>query len=177
MALVRGALSLGRRVSEALHELTVASPIGPLTLVGSARGLRAVRWESAGVAPDSANPILRETARQLDEYFAARRTSFDLSLDLRGTRFQLLAWTALAEIPYGTTVSYRDQARRVGRPRAIRAIGAANGCNPLPIILPCHRVVGSNGALTGYGGGLEAKRWLLAFEAGAAPAPHALGTT
>ena len=110
---------------------------------------------------------MRAAATQLDEYFAGTRRAFDLPLDLRGTLFQNRTWSALAELPYGTTVSYGEQARRLGVPRAARAVGAANGSNPLPIVLPCHRVIGANGALTGYGGGLDVKRWLLAHEAGA----------
>jgi O-6-methylguanine DNA methyltransferase len=114
------------------------------------------------------DPILREATRQLDEYFRGERLRFDLPLDLRGTAFQIEAWTALTRIPIGATSSYAAQARLLGRPRAARAVGAANGANPLPIVLPCHRLVGSDGSLTGYGGGLHVKRWLLEFEAGVA---------
>ena len=156
----------GRRVSESLEQMSVSSPTGWLTLSVSERGLCAVDWGSIGNARRSVNPLLRASATQLEEYFAGRRRRFDLPLDLRGTPFQLRAWSALAEIPYGTTVSYGEQARRLGVPTAVRAIGAANGSNPLPIVLPCHRVIGANGALTGYGGGLDMKRWLLAHERG-----------
>lgn len=110
--------------------------------------------------------MLLESATQLEEYFAGTRRVFELPLDLRGTPFQIRTWSALAEIPYGTTVSYGEQARRLDVPRAARAVGAANGSNPLPIVLPCHRVIGADGSLTGYGGGLDMKRWLLAHEAG-----------
>jgi methylated-DNA-[protein]-cysteine S-methyltransferase len=113
--------------------------------------------------------VLAAAARQLEEYFAGERTAFELPLDLEGTRFQRAAWLALAEIPYGETVSYGEQARRLGRPHAVRAVGAANGRNPVPIVLPCHRVVGSDGSLTGFGGGLDVKRALLDHEAGLRP--------
>ena len=149
------------------EQLSISSPIGDLTLVASDRGLCAVDWGSTRVKRPLDNPVLRAAATQLDEYFAGTRRAFDLPLDLRGTLFQNRTWSALAEIPYGTTVSYGEQARRLGVPRAARAVGAANGSNPLPIVLPCHRVIGADGALTGYGGGLDVKRWLLAHEAGA----------
>ena len=157
-----------------LRTLQVDSPYGPLRLVGSPRGLRAVLW--AGDAPARAglrevdlqpgsNALLDEAALQLGEYFARARAAFDLPLDLEGTPFQLEAWRALAEIPYGETRTYAEQASRIGRPAATRAVGAANGRNPLSLVLPCHRVVGSTGSLTGFAGGLEAKASLLAFEA------------
>jgi methylated-DNA-[protein]-cysteine S-methyltransferase len=109
--------------------------------------------------------VLAAAEEQLREYFAGDRLSFELPLDLVGTAFQRTAWLALASIPYGSTVSYGEQARRLGHPRAARAVGAANGRNPLAIVLPCHRLVGADGRLTGYGGGLEAKRALLEHEA------------
>jgi methylated-DNA-[protein]-cysteine S-methyltransferase len=148
------------------------SPYGRLTLVGDERGLQAVLWADDPVpagAEERAEPMLAETARQLDEYFAGNRQRFELPLALSGTPFQLAAWRALADVPYGSTVSYAEQARRVGVPRAVRAIGAANARNPLPIVLPCHRLIGSNGSLVGYGGGLELKRRLLEHEQGARP--------
>ena len=146
----------------------VPSPVGELTLVGSRRGLRYVLW--AGEAPpepcDTVGcDVLDEAARQLRAYFAGDLQRFDLPLDLMGTDFQVAAWRALADIPYGTTRSYGEQARRLGRPRAVRAVGAANGRNPLPIVLPCHRVVGADGSLVGFGGGLAVKRLLLEHEA------------
>ena len=155
---------------------TYASPVGTLTLVAGAAGLRAVIWpgrDAARVglpgraARAGASSTLEAAARQLDEYFAGTRRSFELPLDLHGTPFQLAAWRALAEIPYGETRSYAEQAARLGRPSAVRAVGAANGRNPLSIVLPCHRVIGSDGALRGFGGGPEVKAGLLAFEAGA----------
>jgi methylated-DNA-[protein]-cysteine S-methyltransferase len=158
---------VGGRFGVTLERTSISSPIGHLTLVASDAGLCAVDWGTTRTrrAPD--NAVLRAAATQLDEYFAGMRRAFDLPLDLHGTPFQNRAWGALAEIPYGTTVSYGEQARHLGVPRAARAVGAANGSNPLPIVLPCHRVIGANGALTGYGGGLDVKRWLLAHEAGA----------
>lgn len=151
------------------------TPLGPLTLVGSAAGLRAILWPEddparvglAGLVaalPTASAGVLDDVAEQLAEYFAGSRTAFDLPLDLRGTAFQLAAWNALAEIPYGETRTYAEQAARIGRPAAVRAVGAANGHNPLSIVLPCHRVVGSDGALRGFAGGLDAKAALLAFE-------------
>jgi methylated-DNA-[protein]-cysteine S-methyltransferase len=101
---------------------------------------------------------------QLEEYFDGSRRSFDLPLDLRGTEFQVEAWNALAEIPYGRTASYGQQAASIGRPKAVRAIGGANGRNPVAIVLPCHRIVGADGSLTGFGGGIEVKKWLLDHE-------------
>lgn len=156
-----------------LISTTYESPVGPLTLVAAEAGLRAVIWpdgrlDRVGLGGESLNagtaPVLDTAAGQLDEYFAGARTSFDLPLDLHGTPFQLAAWRALAEIPYGETRTYAEQAGRIGRPTAVRAIGAANGRNPVSIILPCHRVIGSNGALTGFGGGIEVKAALLELE-------------
>jgi methylated-DNA-[protein]-cysteine S-methyltransferase len=112
---------------------------------------------------DDVPPVLKETASQLDEYFAGERTDFDVRMELDGTDFQRQVWTELTRIPYGETISYGDVARRVGRPSAPRAVGQANGRNPIPVIVPCHRVVASNG-IGGYGGGLKVKRQLLAVE-------------
>ena len=109
-------------------------------------------------------PILCEAATQLGQYFAKERTDFDLPLDLQGTDFQQEAWKALARIPYGETWTYKQQAELLGRPKAVRAVGAANGKNPVSIVLPCHRVIGSNGTLTGFAGGLDTKKQLLLFE-------------
>ena len=157
---------------ETLYRRTYQSPVGELTLIASERGLREIRWPGAngtdgtiGMNDGEGHPVLRETARQLDEYFAGGRTHFDLPLDLRGTPFQLAAWQALADIPFGETRSYRQQAAMIGRPNAVRAVGAANGANPVCLVLPCHRVVGADGSLTGFGGGLGTKRWLLEHEA------------
>ena len=151
---------------------TIDSPIGPLGLVATDRGLRAVSWRgeetSVELPPDmldgSDHPVLARAAAQLDEYFRGDRTSFDLPLDLRGTEFQLAAWRALGDIPYGSTRSYGEQASLIGRPKAVRAVGQANGRNPVPIVLPCHRVIGANGSLVGFGGGLDTKTVLLQHE-------------
>src|SRR6266550_1762862 len=143
-----------------LHSTTHPTPVGTLTLVASDRGLRAVVWpkslrKGTGVNgrphrnPD--HPILKTTARQLDEYFSGERSTFDIPLDLEGTRFQVAAWRSLAQIPFGTTTTYGRQAAGLGIPTAARAVGAANGANPVCIVLPCHRVIGSNGSLTGFG--------------------------
>jgi methylated-DNA-[protein]-cysteine S-methyltransferase len=157
-----------------LHSTTHPTPVGVLTLVASDRGLRAVLWpkvspQRAGIRPrprrDPDHPILRKTVEQLNEYFAGSRLSFDMPLDLDGTRFQLAAWRSLAEIPFGATTTYGRQAAALGIPTAARAMGAANGANPVCIVLPCHRVIGADGSLTGFGGGLPVKQWLLDHEA------------
>lgn len=147
------------------------SPLGNLLLSASPEGLTGV-W-IMGEKHCPARPAhwhenaveFRAAARQLTEYFAGTRHAFDLPLAPQGTPFQRLAWEALQQIPYGQTRSYQEQAAAIGRPAAVRAIGTANGRNPLSIIVPCHRVIGANGSLTGYGGGLGAKQWLLAHEA------------
>jgi methylated-DNA-[protein]-cysteine S-methyltransferase len=151
----------------------VATPIGTLTLVATDDGLREIRFAGQrppdGAAEAPGDPVLAEAARQLDEWFAGERTAFDLPLDLgAATAFQRRAWLALAEVPYATTPSYGEQADRLGAPRAARAVGAANGRNPLPVVLPCHRLVGADGSLTGFGGGLDVKRALLDHEAATA---------
>jgi methylated-DNA-[protein]-cysteine S-methyltransferase len=107
---------------------------------------------------------MREVLSQLNEYFSGKRREFELPLDLHGTEFQVAAWKSLARIPFGRTSSYGEQAASIGRPTAVRAIGGANGRNPVAVILPCHRVIGANGSLTGFGGGLEVKKWLLQHE-------------
>lgn len=157
--------------TEPIYYAQMSSPVGLLVLTGDHNGLREVRFEQEHrsrmlLELCSHGPQhLIEPMRQLEEYFAGTRQSFDLKLNLIGTAFQLDVWHALAEIPYGVTTSYARVSRRIERPRANRAVGAANGLNPIPIILPCHRVIGSNGSLTGFGGGLPAKQWLLAHEA------------
>jgi methylated-DNA-[protein]-cysteine S-methyltransferase len=147
------------------------SPVGALTLVASDAGLAAVLWEDDApgrVRLDFAagdHPVLRDAERQLGEYFAGTRTTFDLALDFTGTDFQKSVWQALLTIPFGETRSYAQIALQIGRPKAMRAVGAANGKNPISIIAPCHRVIGANGTLTGFAGGLDAKARLLALEA------------
>jgi methylated-DNA-[protein]-cysteine S-methyltransferase len=157
----------------ALHSCTYDSAVGELGLVSSAEGLVALLWPGDLRVPlpavpvrveGAADPILASTVIQLDEYFAGTRTNFDIPLSPHGTEFQLEAWAALRLIPFGETRSYAQQALTIGRPNAVRAIGAANGRNPISIIVPCHRVIGSNGSLTGFGGGLDAKSYLLNHE-------------
>jgi methylated-DNA-[protein]-cysteine S-methyltransferase len=151
------------------------TPLGPLALLASDAGLMAVHlpgetpgdephWPEGTVEKDD-HPVLVTARRQLDEYFAGARRTFDVPLDLRGTTFQVKAWRYLATIPYGQTSTYGEQARALGDARKARAVGAANGRNPLAIVLPCHRVIGADGALTGYAGGLPTKQALLEFEA------------
>lgn len=146
------------------------SPIGVLRLVADDDGLREVRFaeprhprETPSTWIRASEPFAR-VRKQLLEYFAGQRQAFDLPLHPLGTPFQLSVWRELARIPYGVTTSYGDIARRIHNPAAVRAVGSANGLNPIPIIVPCHRVIGSNGSLTGFGGGLPAKRFLLSLE-------------
>jgi methylated-DNA-[protein]-cysteine S-methyltransferase len=149
---------------------TTASPIGELTLVGDGTALTALclptHRHRPPVAPDArTDPApFRAAVAQLDAYFAGARQDFDLPLAPRGTAFQQQVWEALRAIPYGATTTYGALATRIGSPRAVRAVGLANGRNPIPIIVPCHRVIGADGSLTGYGGGLETKRALLDLE-------------
>lgn len=149
----------------------VDSPIGPLTVAGDNAAITAlVMTDQAhpppGQADWTADPrAFTDVVDQLDEYFAGERRQFDVTLRLEGTPFQRSVWSALAEIPYGETTSYGELADRIGRPGASRAVGLANGRNPVAIIVPCHRVIGADGSLTGYGGGLDRKRHLLALEA------------
>ena len=148
------------------------SPVGQLTLVARDGKLSAILWETERAnrvrlgelheANDS--PMLLETERQLNEYFAGNRHQFALELDFAGTDFQKLVWQALLTIPFGETRSYSQIAQQIGNPKAVRAVGAANGRNPISIIAPCHRVIGTSGGLTGFAGGLEAKQYLLALE-------------
>jgi methylated-DNA-[protein]-cysteine S-methyltransferase len=168
---------------ELVHAAQIESPIGALRLASTAQGLAYVElphasgrglegWLSrnlpgarceGGFAPN------RAAAAQLLEYLEGKRTAFELTLDLRGTEFQRAVWQALLEIPYGETRSYSELARSLGRPNAVRAVGAANGANPLSIVVPCHRVIAADGTLTGYGGGLGLKARLLAMERSRAP--------
>ncbi|MEH3035516.1 MAG: methylated-DNA--[protein]-cysteine S-methyltransferase [Sphingomonas adhaesiva] len=155
-----------------LHRTTIPSPVGTLTLVASDMGLVAILWPDdppgrvrlADVQDTPDHPVLTATAVQLAEYFAGTRTTFDLPLAPIGTDFQRAVWRALDAIPYGETRSYADIARAIGRPSASRAVGAANGRNPISIVTPCHRVIGASGKLTGFAGGLATKRLLLGLE-------------
>lgn len=144
------------------------SPVGPLLLARDESGITAISFHPAEPRDEWArdDTAFDDAATQLREYFAGKRTTFDLPLSPRGTAFQLAVWNELQRIPYGQTRSYRDVALAIGKPEAIRAVGTANGANPIPIVVPCHRVIGSNGSLTGFGGGLKAKRFLLDLEQG-----------
>jgi methylated-DNA-[protein]-cysteine S-methyltransferase len=148
--------------------IQIPSPIGPLLLDGTEHALQGVHMAPAAPLPGwrKAREPFSNAIEQLDQYFAGERTEFELELDLRGTQFQKDVWNALLTIPYGETRSYGEIARQIGRPDRARAVGAANGSNPVSIIVPCHRVIGSDGSLTGYGGGLPRKRFLLELEAG-----------
>jgi methylated-DNA-[protein]-cysteine S-methyltransferase len=151
------------------------SPVGSLSLVASPRGLQAVLWPLDATAGQAdrvrlgmqirrSTPVLDEAERQLDEYFDGSRMVFDLVLDLQGTEFQRSVWLSLADVGFGKTRTYGAQAEQLGRPTAVRAVAAANGRNPLSIVLPCHRIVGADGSLTGYAGGLDNKAYLLDHE-------------
>ena len=159
-------------MTPALVSTVVDTPVGPLTIVASDAGVRAILWPDddpsrVRLSPTTEqldHPVLAATARQLDQYFAGERREFDVPLDAVGTDFQLFAWSALRTIEFGATISYGEQAARMGDRRKARAVGAANGRNPISIVVPCHRVVGSNGALTGFAGGIDTKAWLLDHE-------------
>ena len=151
------------------NTLVMSSPVGKLTLVASKNGLVAIdvrnNAKQVVTAKDaSAQSILFKTKKQLEQYFAGKRTSFDVALDLVGTEFQVKAWRALCRIPFGKTITYGQQASNIKNPKAFRAVGSANGKNPIPIIVPCHRVVASDGSLGGYSLGLKMKKQLLALE-------------
>jgi methylated-DNA-[protein]-cysteine S-methyltransferase len=151
------------------NQIVVASPVGKLRLIASDKGLVAIDVRNVKTSNDqvknaAAQKILSATKMQLEQYFAGKRTAFDIPLDLEGTDFQQLAWRALCRIPFGRTISYGDQAKNIKKPKAFRAVGSANGKNPIPIIVPCHRVVAGDGSLGGYSLGLKMKKQLLALE-------------
>jgi methylated-DNA-[protein]-cysteine S-methyltransferase len=153
-------------------ETRIDSPLGPLRLLADERGLRGLYMQrhqgeplASGSTDTPDHPILAQTAKQLREYFAGERRVFELPLAAEGTEFQQRVWQALMALEFGQTCSYGQLARAIGQPSASRAVGAANGRNPLSIVVPCHRVIGSDGSLTGYGGGEANKRWLLEHEA------------
>lgn len=150
----------------------ISSPIGQLKLVANDKGLVGILWGKEDTRrwltptkEEKHHPLLLKTEQQLDEYFVGKRKEFSLPLDFKGTEFQKKVWLALMTIPFGETRSYGQIAKQIGRPKAVRAVGTANGSNPISLIAPCHRVIGANGTLTGYGGGLEIKAYLLALEA------------
>ncbi len=172
-------ISPGRRVAaerqvspQCYVATTISSPVGRLTLVASDRGIAAILWPGdrprrvplGALTTAAAEPLLLEAERQLGEYFAGQRRTFSLPLDEAGTTFQREVWAALRAIPFGQTRSYAEIAAAIGRPAAARAVGAANGRNPVSIVTPCHRVIGAHGGLTGFAGGLEVKARLLALE-------------
>jgi len=155
------------------HTTTMDSPVGELRLIAGENGLRAILWgaeDAERIASiddelvEGTTAVLDEAISQLEEYFAGTRREFDLPLDPAGTEFQQSAWMVLRTIPYGQTISYGQQAEQLGDPNKARAVGAANGKNPLSIVVPCHRVVGSNGHLTGFAAGIDVKSWLLDHE-------------
>jgi len=151
----------------------ITAPFGELTVVASDAGVRYVMFENDAhpksfanmtIVDDASHHVASFAVQQLNEYIAGDRVDFDVPLDLVGTEFQVQAWRALADIPFGSTATYAQQAASIGRPTATRAIGAANGRNPVVVVLPCHRVIGADGSLTGFGGGLPVKKWLLEHE-------------
>ena len=147
-----------------MFEHVIQSPVGPLTLTGTEDALTRLSFGGGQAGADSPSPALELAARELAEYFAGARREFTVPLAPEGTAFQLAVWSALREIPYGATASYRDIAVRLGKPGGAVAVGQANSRNPIPIIIPCHRIIGAGGQLVGYTGGLEIKRFLLRLE-------------
>jgi methylated-DNA-[protein]-cysteine S-methyltransferase len=174
--------NVNRRTHKRYVYKTMDSPVGRLKLVATDEGLAAILWENDRPhrvrlnidAEDNGHPVLVEAGRQLEEYFAGRRKAFALTLDVAGTAFQRQVWNALLAIPFGETRSYGQIAAQIGRPRAVRAVGAANGRNPLSIVAPCHRVIASTGKLTGFAGGLDVKARLLALEGARRPAARSV---
>lgn len=171
MAQLCGILFVGVRERSMINQTQFAimhTPIGPLLIAENLSGVSAIIFNADAFSiPDSwvqVENLSSEVMNQLQQYFNGERYEFDLPLSPEGTSFQLEVWRALEKIPYGETISYLDLAKRIGKPAAVRAVGAANGANPLPIVIPCHRVIGHNGKLTGYGGGLEKKQYLLSME-------------
>ncbi len=163
---------ISTEVDQTYVQTAVPSPVGELTVIGSESGVRAILWPNDRpgrvtinhlVVPDTEGR-LEMVVTQLDEYFARTRQEFTVPIVLRGTEFQRAVWRQLTEIPYGHTMSYSELATKIGKPNAARAVGAAAGLNPVSVIVPCHRLVGARGSLTGFAGGLDAKRWLLRHE-------------
>jgi methylated-DNA-[protein]-cysteine S-methyltransferase len=175
--------SIGKETVMSLAYKMIETPVGKLKLVASDNALVAILWEKdnprrvrlSELFADDRRPVLVETQRQLSEYFSGKRKTFSITLEMRGTRFQKDVWEALLAIPFGETRSYGQLATQLGNPRATRAVGAANGRNPLSIVVPCHRVIGSSGKLTGFAGGLEVKEHLLALEKRLCDVSNAIG--
>lgn len=154
-----------------MHNYTIIqSELGEVTIQASESGITGIWFETFTTKPKNlgelsdTHPLLLEAARQLTEYFTMQRSQFDLPLDMQGTEFQKIVWQALLDIPYGEVRSYKELAESIGRPKAVRAVGSANGKNPISVVVPCHRVIGTNGKLTGYAGGTERKEQLLKLE-------------
>lgn len=146
-----------------MNHCIIQTPVGHLAIREADGAICSIDFTKAELCPPD-TPLLQEAARQLNAYFDGTLTEFDLSLRLEGTAFRVKCWQALCTIPYGETISYGEQARRIGNPKAVRAVGGANHHNPISIVVPCHRVIGADGTLTGYGGGVDKKAWLLAHE-------------
>jgi methylated-DNA-[protein]-cysteine S-methyltransferase len=157
-------MKINRSKADNLKALYLESPVGLIEIQSSEQGLRAVSFVEARLFEIQENVHNLLTLNQLQEYFGGKRRAFDLTFDLEGTPFQQRVWQALLTVPFGKTRSYMDIARALGDPKAIRAVGTANGSNKIAIIIPCHRIIGSDGSLTGYAGGLHRKKWLLDFE-------------
>jgi methylated-DNA-[protein]-cysteine S-methyltransferase len=166
--------NLKKLPSDAVYDV-MPSPVGALFIVVSSKGIHKILWQDekesqpcqqlmATIPHSPDNPLLKETKKQLKEYFLGKRTCFELPLVIEGTAFQISAWKQLQKIPYGETISYGEQAKRLGDKSKARAVGGANGLNPISIVIPCHRVIGSNGHLVGFGGGLDNKALLLELE-------------
>lgn len=147
-----------------MHRCVIPTPIGPLAICEDEGAICAIDFTTEALCPPC-TPLLQEAVRQLNAYFDGTLTHFDLPLRMEGTAFRMKCWQALCTIPYGETISYGEQARRIGNAKAVRAVGGANHHNPISIVVPCHRVIGADGSLTGYGGGVDVKAWLLAHEA------------
>ena len=152
-------------MEETIYKMLYDAPIGKMIIVSNGVSLIEIdHVNHEELMTSNPDELCQLAAKQLDEYFAGKRTRFDLPLEPKGTDFQLKAWVALTSIPYGETISYGEQAKRMDNPKAVRAVGGANGKNPFSIVVPCHRVIGANGTLTGYTGGMNRKEWLLDFE-------------
>ncbi len=147
-----------------IHQAFLKTPIGYVEVTGSEKGITSLHFLDFRVRPRHVPPALKECIAQLDEYFHGSRKEFSVKLDLQGSEFQLRVWNELLTIPYGTAITYHELASRTGNVNAFRAVGGANGHNPVSVIVPCHRVIGSNGRLVGYRGGLKRKKWLLEHE-------------